>query len=145
MIFESKCCVGAVGALNQTYLLKNLSPDRWIQKRVHLFRDDVGLAPYGACEEFGWLEKGETDFAVAESGEDFVGGLLDAIPEGGFRRQQIPRATDRLEFPALFFFCCCVAQWSPQFSFNYRFKSFLQRLKPVLQLFFTRGLIAPAS
>ena len=33
------------------------------------------------------FENRRADFAEAEGGENFVGGLLDVIPEGGFRWQ----------------------------------------------------------
>src|SRR5580698_6734048 len=68
-----------------------------LEKRVHLFADDVGVAADGAGEEFSWFEDGETDFAEVECGEDFAGGLFDLVPERGFGRKEIARAFDGLE------------------------------------------------
>jgi len=64
--------------------VKYLKPGWRVQERIHLFGDDVGFAAYCSCEEVGWLEDGEADFAVAEGGEDLVGRLLDTVPEFRF-------------------------------------------------------------
>src|SRR4029077_3886827 len=82
---------------------------KWVGEREHFLRNYVCVAADGASKQLGLLENRRTDFAVAEGGEDFVGGLLDAIPERGFGRQEIACATDRLESAALFLFCCGVA------------------------------------
>ena len=66
---------------------------RWpILERVHLLGNHIGVGADGAGEEFGWLEDGQADFAVAVGGEDFAGGLLDAVPEGGVWREDVANA-----------------------------------------------------
>ena len=61
---------------------------------VHLLGDDVGFFADAAGEEGGVFEDGGADFAEVVAGEDVAGGGLDAVPEGGFRRQQVARAAD---------------------------------------------------
>ena len=64
------------------------------------------IKSFAGYDENAWSElqpkrekpDGESNFAVAEGGEDFVGGLLDAVPEGGFGREEVARALDGLEF-----------------------------------------------
>ena len=60
---------------------------------VHLLGDDVGFFAYAAGEEFGVFKDRGADFAEAVAGEDCAGGGFDAVPEFGFGRQQIARAS----------------------------------------------------
>src|SRR5580658_1989417 len=69
-----------------------------IRERVHLFADDVRITADGAGKEIGRLKDGRADFAEAVGGEEFVGGLLDAVPESGVWREQVACAADGLEF-----------------------------------------------
>jgi hypothetical protein len=57
--------------------------DPSFNKRIHFFANDVGVATDGTREEFGGLEDRSANFAEAEGAEDFVGGLLNVMPEGG--------------------------------------------------------------
>ena len=57
---------------------------------IHFLADDVGVAADGTREQFRRLEDRQADFAEAEGGENFAGGLFDVIPESVF-----PAAGDR--------------------------------------------------
>ena len=61
---------------------------------VHFFGDDVGFFAYAAGEEGCVFKDGRADFAEVVAGEDVAGGCLDAVPEGGFRGQQVAGAAD---------------------------------------------------
>ena len=64
---------------------------------VHLFGDDVGFFADAAGEEGGVFEDGGADFAEVVAGEDGAGDGLDAVPEGGFRGEQVASAADGFE------------------------------------------------
>src|SRR4029077_4314754 len=57
-----------------------------------------------AREKFGRFEDRKADFAENKRGEDFVGGLLNALPERGLGRQEITCSANRLKLARLFFF-----------------------------------------
>ena len=64
---------------------------------VHLFGDDVGFFADAAGEEGGVFEDGGANFAEVVAGEDGAGGGLDAVPEGGLRREQVAGAAHGFE------------------------------------------------
>src|SRR5258708_13277971 len=65
---------------------------------IHFFADDIGVATNSTGEEFGGLKNWRADFAEAECAENFVGGLLYAIPAGGFWVEQSAAAFSRFLF-----------------------------------------------
>src|SRR2546429_1080545 len=52
----------------------------------------------------------QANLAKAVGSENLLGGLLDAVPQRRFRRQQIARALDGLEFAPFFFWLRLLAE-----------------------------------
>src|SRR5271170_4138161 len=85
-------------------------------KRIHFFGNDVAFAPNSTGEEFRGLKSGCANFAETKCAEDFVGGLLDVIPQDCVRRQQIARASNCLEFCFVGHFVWAKSYSSPEES-----------------------------
>src|SRR5579859_4823185 len=94
-VAETSDIVGILNVLDEIY------------ECVHFFGDNIGITADGPSEQIRSLEDGRADFAEAERGEDFVGSLLYAVPEGGVWREQVAGAADGLKLARLLFFLFC--------------------------------------
>ena len=61
---------------------------------IHFLRYDVGIGAYGTNKELHCLKNWGPDFTVAIGGEDVARGLLNAVPQRRFRRQDVSDALD---------------------------------------------------
>ncbi|MFQ5818157.1 MAG: hypothetical protein ACE5H2_09435, partial [Terriglobia bacterium] len=50
-----------------------------------------------AGKDFGLFEQGQANLAVVVGGEHLAGRLLDLVPQGGLRREDVAGALDGLE------------------------------------------------
>jgi hypothetical protein len=70
---------------------------------VHFFGNDVGFLADAAGEEGCVFKDRRADFAEVVAGEDSAGSGFNAVPEGGFRGQQVACAADGFQSGHIFF------------------------------------------
>src|SRR5262249_8891791 len=69
-----------------------------ILERVHLLRDDVGVAANSAGKQLGRLKDRRSDFVKAERAKNLVSGSFDPVPQGGLGGGKGTRAAEGLKF-----------------------------------------------